>query len=317
VSDNRAGRHELDLACVSYIAATSVLRLERYPQWNEGAPIRSQDSSLAGDGPLVAGFASGLGLTVGLETNAVAADDAGSEITAFLDRHRIAHTIEQTATRTPRAYILTHPDGGREWLVDLQRAAGDLASIGGALIRRAHIVYVDCFASISEGVVRAIELAGEHGRLVYANLGTLNLEPKIESALKSQAVAFVQASVPEEDAASARTVARDLAAQFDAVVYVTLSSLGAVALEAGEFTSASARPVEVDYTHGAGAAFSAGAIYGRHRGWSSGEILEFACALGSMQCTSSRMEAPTEPEVRAFFAATGDGVSVVVAGQEQ
>lgn len=302
MNDETIGTPALDLTCVSYTAATRVLRLERYPPWNEGAEIASEDWSLAGDGPLVAGFASGLGVSVGLETNAVGLDEAGAEVTAFLDRHRIRHTALTTAGRTPRAYILSHPDGAREWLVELQGAAHDLASIEGALIRRARLVYIDCFASISEGARRALELAREHGCSIYANLGTLNIGVELERSLRSHPLPFVQASVPEGEAARAPAIAQELAERYEAgVVYVTLSSLGAVARESEELVSVPARIVDVDYTHGAGAAFSAGAIYGRQCGWPLSRTLEFACALGSMQCTVSRREAPTEDEVRAFL----------------
>jgi sulfofructose kinase len=315
--DFAADLPHLDLACVSYTAAARVLRLNHYPQWNEGAEIHSEDSSLAGDGPLVAGFAAGLGLSVGLETNTVAADEAGGEIVAFLDRREIAHTVAQTAMQTPRAYILTHPDGAREWLVDLRHAPADLAALEGTLIRRAQLVYIDCFASIGAGAARALEVARKHGLAVHANLGTLNLGAALERELRSAALSFVQASLPEDDASSAPDVARDLARQFTAVVYVTLGSQGAVAVEGDECAIAPARAVEVDYTHGAGAAFSAGAIYGRSRGWPLSRTLEFACAIGSIQCTAYRPEAPTERDVAEFIETTEPGPSVVFSGRER
>jgi hypothetical protein len=71
---------QLDLACFSYLAAARIVRVDHYPEPNHGSEINSVDESVNGDGPLVAAFASGLGLTTALEANAVADKPAHSAV---------------------------------------------------------------------------------------------------------------------------------------------------------------------------------------------------------------------------------------------
>lgn len=304
---------DLDVSCFSYTAATRVLRLDRYPPWNEGSEIHAEETSIAGDGPLVAGFCSGLGLKAGLETNNVGADSEGDAIADFLARHRIAHNATRTAKRTPRALILTHPDGAREWLVDLQDARADLAACDGKVLTRGRAAYVDCFTSIAEGTIRALELVRRHGRMLHANIGGSAMSEELQAAVQAAAPDVLQASVTEDEAPAAVEVARDLATRFRSpLVFVTLGAFGAVALERDVVHVEPARRLEGAHSHGAGAAFSAGAIFGHRRGWPVNRILALACAAGSMQCSDRRSESPTRAAVSAFASATLPGPSLAV-----
>ena len=295
-----------DLCCFSYTAPSEVLRLTAFPVWDGGSEIISSDLSFAGDGPLVAATASGLGLSVALETNDVGDDEGGQIVRSFLERTGVNHRLDVGNSQTPRAFILAHPDGAREWLAQLQQAPSELAQTDGHLIREAALLYVDCFESIADGAIQAIGIAGEFGVPVFANVGSLLPDNRLRGALAASELAVIQGSIPERDAATALTRLTELAETTHAeLVIVTVGALGAVARKREEKTPvvAPARSVTIDYTHGAGAAFSAGLIFARRQEWTLERQLEVACALGSMQCTLERRESPSPDDVARFMSA--------------
>jgi sugar/nucleoside kinase (ribokinase family) len=297
---------QLDLACFSYLAAARIVRVDHYPEPNHGAEINSVDESVNGDGPLVAAFASGLGLTTALEANAVADDADGRRVEAFLDRHRVARELAGSVTTTPLALVLVHPDGNREWLVEFEATRFGLAAVSGRLLAAARLAYVDCYASIPDAAARALGLAAEAGVPLYVNLGGAPAIPvAVDAALRRFRPVAIQDNRDEAAAGEAEVYARSLHERYDAdLVLVTVGERGAVALEGALCVRAPARVVDVDYTNGAGAAFAAGMIFARTRGRPLREALKFACALGSLQCTATRMEAPSADAVEAFIAAT-------------
>src|SRR4051812_50019842 len=83
----------LDLVCVSYLADAQVLRVAAYPSANGGAVVDHITTSVAGDGPLTAIAAGGLGLRAGLGANAVGGDPPGERILAWLDAPPLPHPL--------------------------------------------------------------------------------------------------------------------------------------------------------------------------------------------------------------------------------
>ena len=69
----------------------------------------------------------------------------------------------------------------------------------------------------------------------------------------------------------------------------------------GEFR-ALAYLVDVLHLHGAGAAFSAGFTFGYLKDWDTQKSLEFACALGSLNCTvETGFDAFSQEDVENFM----------------
>ncbi len=66
---------------------------------------------------------------------------------------------------------------------------------------------------------------------------------------------------------------------------ITMGARGALLMDAGQTLEMPAFPVEVVDGSGAGDAFAAGFIVGLLEGWSAGECLRFASAIGASACT--------------------------------
>lgn len=294
---------DVDLACFSYLAATRVLLIDRYPALNNGAEIRASRASVAGDGPLVAAFGSGLGLSVALESNQLGRGERAGELRAFLTRHAIASEVAASDDRTPEAIILADPTGNREWFVDYANARQELNTVGGRYLTAARLAYIDCFESIAEASARALTLAADAGVPIYANVGASSLD-RWRRVLPKDGLAIVQASLDESRHGDAVDVAAALCALGAETAVVTSGIHGAVACRGGAITRAPARAVEIDHTHGAGAGFAAGFIFATLTGRDLPDALAYGCALGSMQCSHARLEAPTTAAVERFIAAT-------------
>jgi sugar/nucleoside kinase (ribokinase family) len=293
----------VDLACFGYLAATRVLVIDRYPNRNEGAEITGAAASVAGDAPLVAAFASGLGLRAALESNHLGSGEGVRELGAFLDRNRVIHELDSGRGPTPEAIILADTEGNREWFVSYGRAREELLAATGTYLTSARLAYIDCFDSIAEASARAIGLASNARVPIYANVGG-SPPGRWDDVLAGRHVAVVQASLDETRHDEALAHARRFSALGAETVIVTCGVHGAVAQRDEHELFAPARAVDVDWTHGAGAAFAAGFISCHLRGQPIDAALAYGCALGSMQCSRARSEAPAPADVERFIAAT-------------
>jgi sugar/nucleoside kinase (ribokinase family) len=303
--DELLGRGGIDIVCFSYLVAPTMLALDRELHPDAGAEIVSTGQVLNGDGPLVAAFASGFGLAAALEANAVGDDEAGRSLRAFLDRNGVAHGVQATEPHTPAAFVLSHPNGSREWLVEFDPIRKSLASCEFNLLREARLAYVDCYAALEEAATRALRAAASAEVSVYANLGGDEPSSSLAAALADSRPAVVQDRFDETRPREALAHARHLRDRFAAAVaVVTLGAKGAVAVGKEGEAQAPARAVEVEHANGAGAAFTAGMIYSERAGLSLADALVFACGCGGLQCTKDRKESPSAENVYAFIEAT-------------
>jgi sugar/nucleoside kinase (ribokinase family) len=299
------GYERFDIVCVSYLVAPTLLVLDRALVPDAGAEIVSIGQVLNGDGPLVAAFAGGLGLVAALETNAVGDDEVGRSLGAFLDRNGVAHALRMTELQTPAAFVLSHPTGTREWLVEFEPIRRSLASLDFGFLSRAKLAYVDCYGAIEEAATRALRSAAKAGARVYANLGGDRLSPALAAVLAETRPAIVQDTFDETRPGEAPEYARSSRARFGAAVaVVTRGAEGAVAARKDGEAETPAREVEVEHANGAGVAFTAGMIYADGAGLSLADALAFGCGCGGLQCSRGRKESPSVEEVYAFIAAT-------------
>src|SRR5205823_3542807 len=118
VFGRRTLRELVDLGCFSYVAAADVVHVGALPQPNDGAEIVRRHRSLAGDGPLVAAFATGLGLTARLIANGVGRDPDGQFVREFLARNSVEAELGEAAN-TPYALILEDDRADRQWFAEL------------------------------------------------------------------------------------------------------------------------------------------------------------------------------------------------------
>ncbi len=291
----------LDLVCVSYLARTQVLGVTAYPTANGGAVVNRIASSIGADGPLAAVTAAQLGLRVGLVTNAVGADDAGHRMLDWFDSFGIRHGIAAVADYdTPELTVVADDSGTRTWFALLRQAASELFTANLHLLAHARITYVDCYDIIREAAVRAITAA--NATELVLNLGGDRPDKHIVEAASQRTVIAVQASLDEADATGASHLAEDLFKKMGAAVaVVTVGRLGAVAFDRAGLHRASAPPVRVTHTHGAGAAFSAGYIRAILAGSDTPTALREGCEAGAAHCATPAAAIPRHPPSRGLL----------------
>lgn len=278
---------ELDLSCFSYLATARVLSIDEYPKPNYGAEVRRVIDTLAADGPMVAIAASHLGMKVGVITNAVGQDAEGEEILRRFKRNNVITEIRiDSSLKTPFVIVLSDKEGNREWFPYTPRAVEELKNVKLELIGKSLLAYIDYYSITRDAANRAVEFAYERDIPLLLNLGGSPLEAKERIFLKGKNIKILQPNLDYGGVSDGYILARKLFENVrPEISIVTLGEKGAVAVSSsGEF-HARAYSVDVLHLHGAGAAFSAGFAFGYLKGWNTQGSLEFACALGSLNCT--------------------------------
>jgi len=281
---------ELDLSCFSYLASARVLQISKYPELNSGAEVLGVIDTLSADGPMVAIAASRLGLKVGLVANSLGKDEAGVSIKNRLETNNIINSInKQSGRKTPFIVVLSDLGGNREWFAYIRNAQEELLSLNLSLFNTASLAYIDLYASIQEASFRAIDYADKNNVPVFLNFSGDIPSTETLVRLANKNVAVTQIGLHESQESSVERVIRQIYDSINPKVsIVTLASKGAVAFNGKTVVRTQAYPVDILHVHGAGAAFSAGFTYGYLRGWGLQQNLEFACALGSLNCTKER-----------------------------
>ncbi len=281
---------DLDLVCVSYLADTTVLKVETYPGANSGAAVRDVETSIAADGPIVALAAARLGLRTGLIANHVGRDAPGGRLVARLNDHGVQHTISLVSgTRTPHLTVVADQAGTRTWFADLAAALNTLATADVSALARARLAYIDCYHAISGPAVLAIKAALDTP--LFLNLGGDALTDTITTAAARCRVAAVQTNLDEARAPEAEHLAKNLIADLRAdAAIVTLGSLGALVLTRHDLRHVPATalpPVQLAHTHGAGAAFSAGYAHALLGGADPLTATRAGCDVGTAHCLTA------------------------------
>lgn len=201
----------LDLVCFSYLAYARVLRIARYPDANGGAEVTEILHGIAGDGPMVAAHAAALRLAAGLVANAVGDEPEGRLALGYLDRHRIAHSIEvRPGADTPTLVVLSSRAGKRAWFAHLPGVRDILMQVDAVLLRRGRLAYVDGYPVIEEAAIRVVGLAHQAGVPVFCNLGGAPPSSRLAAALRGARLAVVQTNLDEANADQADALAEDL-----------------------------------------------------------------------------------------------------------
>ena len=286
----------LDLICVSYLATADILRVASHPPRNHGAEVLERIRSTAGDGTIAALTASALGLRAGLVANPIGVDAAGSALVRHLETWGVCLANAQADSAvTPFLAVIDDHDGFRTWLAWVPRSAVDgLGRAGWAVMPRARLAYIDCYAIVGEAAVRAVETAARLRMPMLLNLGGDPLTGPIADAAADGQVFAVQTSVdvaegePDEVLLRAHETAELLFDQLrPSAAVVTIGRYGAVARTAeGPYASA-ADEAPVQFVHGAGEAFSAGFAAALLDGQHVRAALADGCAVGAAHCQGS------------------------------
>lgn len=281
---------KLDLVCFSYLSSARVLQIENYPQLDSGAEVGSFVDTLAADGPMVAIAVACLGLKTGLIANSLGADRTGWFVKDKLQENAVVNTVENLADKeTPFIVVLSDLEGSREWFAFIKNVREELAELELTQIDNTSLVYIDLYSGIKKASLRAVDYANSKGVPVFLNLSGEVPDVGLMEELAGRDIVVTQIGLRESREDEAEEIARDVLGEVGAEIsIVTLASKGAIAVDSDSVVRAPALPVDIFHVHGAGAAFSAGFIFGYLSDWSLQRSLKFATTFGSLSCTKER-----------------------------
>ena len=302
------------VVCFSYLAAAELWTVPRFPAAGYGAEVLCIERSIAADGPMAAAALTALGVPCLLLANDVGGDVNGDEARGWLGRYGVATTVAGSAGATPKIVVAADAAGSRTWFAYLPDVAARLAGLDLSAVAGACFAYVDCYQLIEGAAVRVIGAARDSGVPVLLNLGGSPLSPAVAAAVDGCRGLVVQSNVDDADAGQAPAMASSIVdAAGAAWVVVTAGAYGAVAVGRGEWVSVPGFRARVRHTHCAGAAFSAGLLYGMLHAWPMRESVGLGCASGALRCERGHREPmPVLAELQAV-AGSRDRVSVPAA----
>ncbi|WP_280511888.1 carbohydrate kinase family protein [Nocardia farcinica] len=257
------------VVCISYLALAELWNVPRFPSANHGAEIRSVELSVAADGPMTAAALASLGAPSLLVANDIGDGERGQHVRRWLEERGVERTFAiRSEVVTPRIVVAADDDHTRTWFTHLPGVVGSLERADLSPIASASFLYLDCYQLIERAVLRVIEAGRAAEVPMLLNLGGSELSQAVASAIRGCSQLVIQTNVDDAAHAAAPEVARSLLVQTGAAwVVVTAGVFGAVAVSRSETVSAPSFPVAVRHTHCAGAAFSAGLLYGLRSGW--------------------------------------------------
>ncbi|MCC3328874.1 carbohydrate kinase family protein [Nocardia abscessus] len=300
------------VVCVSYLALAELWNLPRFPAANHGAEIRSIEWSVAADGPMTAAALASLGAPSLLLSNDIGDDEQGQYVRRWLEERRVERAFAiRSEVVTPRVVVAADDDHTRTWFAHLPAVVGSLERADLSPIASASFLYLDCYQLIERAALRVIEAGRAVEVPMLLNLGGSELSQAMASAIRGCAGLVIQTNVDDAAHAAAPEVARSLLVQTGAAwVVVTAGAFGAIAVSRSETVSAPSFPVEVRHTHCAGAAFSAGLLYGLRSGWSMHRGMLLGSASGAFRCARHQSAPlPSLDELRAVIASRPQSVA--------
>jgi sugar/nucleoside kinase (ribokinase family) len=297
----------LDVVCFGVLSAMRVATVEEYPKADSGATILSLMELMCADAVITGVILDGLGCRVGLISNDVGNDPDGRDL---LDRFK-GTDIVTTATlidgaNTPLWFVVVDRDDNRTWFAFLSNAEESLLAVDLSLVCQTEFFYVDVYPEIWQASIRAMDYAFELGVPIFVNLSGFVPNEEMNRRLQ-QGVSVIQGSAAGQSVEQAREMAQTFFDSYSASLCVlTMGRQGVIYTNHSGTYRLPAHKVKVTNTAGAGAAFSAGLIFGHVRSWLDDEAVAFANALAGLYCSvPAGISSFSATEVKEFAASRG------------
>lgn len=273
------------VACFGYVNPGVVFSVEAYPAANTGAYVLDKRPFIGADCAMAARLLAHWGVQAHLIGNALGDDELGRHTLQTLNAHGVhTHIDLRRHLHTPDEVDISDRAGTRTFFVEhAPDVWNSLADADLDPIRRADMVYVDWY--VGPPALAAIEFANAHGVPVFLNVEYSLREPERYRALIAQST-YAQSPmsdvhVHQEDPYAIAHALHALGVQ---LAFVTRGKHGSLALHGSQFIAAPAPIVQVVDTQGAGAVYSAAAIYGLLAGWPIEDVVQFATTAATLKC---------------------------------
>jgi sugar/nucleoside kinase (ribokinase family) len=297
----RDPRLTAEVVCFGMIIPSIVMIVDEFPAHNTGALVRQVRELIEDDAAIIACVLRGWKVRSGLIGTALGNDARGRQAARQLKQLGVLGKVRLTnAFATPYEVDVSDRTGHRTYFWQREpRVLDTLDTADLSLLNGARFLYVDWYDG--DHILRAMDQAARLNVPVFLNLEHGHHDPRLLREYVRRA-RVVQAST---DAAQREgdplAVARTLRGAGAEIALVTLAADGCIAATRDEMLRAYAPVVPVVDGCGAGAAFSAGFMYGQLRGWNLDASVRFAIAAGSFKCTRVGIDALSLDEVEALM----------------
>ena len=272
------------MVCLGFLTYCMLLLVETFPTKNDGAPIREVVDSFGDDAAIVASILARWKVPTTLVSTPVGDDYYGSKVLEQLKASDIdvAQRLKRGAT-TPLEVGIVDGTGSRTYFQQRDpRAIASLPTPSIGQLSKARLLYVDWYDGTK--VPDAMESARAQGVPVFLNLESRYRDsPKLADLLPYTDVCQVSMDEPRASG-DPLDIARALLDEGVGTVLVTLGADGCAVAQRSQAFRIRSPAVKVIDGYGAGAAFSAGVIYGLQAGWTLECSARFATAHAGMKC---------------------------------
>ena len=275
----------LRVACFGYVNPGVVFLVDRYPAANTGAYVTAKRPFIGADCAMVAQTLARWGIEAHLIGNALGADDLGQQTLHRLAETGVyAHIALRSDLRTPHEVDISDRAGTRTFFVeDAPQVWGSLDEADLRPIAGAAMLYVDWY--VGAAAQKAVAFANARGVPVFLNVEYSLRQPDRYRDLIARST-YAQSPMSDvhagqEDPYAIATALRALGAH---VAFVTRGKHGSLVADQSGTIEVPAPQVGIVDTQGAGAVYSAAAIYGLLAGWPTERLIRFATVAASLKC---------------------------------
>ena len=287
-----------EVVCFGFLTYCLLLMVDQLPPRNGGAAVLETVDTVGDDAAIVASILTRWKVPTRLVSSPVGNDHHGQKVMNHLNawgvdlEERVSHEIT-----TPVEVGIVDGSGGRTYFQ--RRDASAMAALTPPVpdqLSGAGMLYVDWYDGPS--IPAAMEIAFSRGVPVFLNLESqYNKDSPLTGMLQHTRICQVSLDEPGagEDPVE---VARWLVDQGVGTALVTLGSDGCVVAQGRGAFRVLPPAVQVADCYGAGAAFSAGIIYGVQAGWALEASARFASAYAGLKCEVKGMAKLSVREIR-------------------
>ena len=274
------------------LTPVEIMVLEKLPKHNTGAIVTEVNEFVFDDAAIVACLLRQWDVSAGMIGTAVGDDLRGHALEKKLKDWGVQGKVRFTKEyKTPLEVNVSDRKGARTYF--WQRTPQILSTLDTAnlsLMRRSKILYADWYDG--DHVLRAMDEANRLNVPVFVNLEHGHKNPDILKQYARRAT-FCQAVTDAAQLGGKRALvgtARKLLKSGIETAIITLAKGGCLVAQGNEIVRVFAPKVKAVDACGAGAAFSAGFIYGYLRGWVLEESARFATAAASLKVTRAGLQ---------------------------
>ena len=291
---NRSG----DVVCFGFLTYCLLLMVDELPPKNGGALVRDSVDTVGDDAAIVASVLTNWRVPTKLISSPVGNDHYGETVTGHLNSWGVdvEHRVRQGLT-TPVEIGIVDDGGGRTYFQRRDHfALAALQAPSSPQLSGAGLLYVDWYDGPS--VLAAMETAVSLGVPVFLNLESqYSRNPSLSDLMRYATICQVSMDEPGSSGSPVDT-ARSLINLGMETVLVTLGAEGCLVAQGRQAYCIKAPRVKVVDCYGAGAAFSAGIIYGSRAGWPLESSARFATAYAGLKCQVAGIAGLSATEIR-------------------